>query len=497
MRFTSKYIYAILLIAEAVLLLLLLGNTLDPDLGWRLRIGSELWDSKQLVRDFVGYNSEIFEATKGQFVDHQWLSNLLIYRLYAKYSYVSLWFVALAIILLTVWLAHKLLRYRSRSAKFIAISFFLFSFIPILAGFRLQYIIYPAALILCLTKKFVSSFWHRALIYIPLFIIGSNIHGGGFVSLLPALVLLELDSEPIKGRLWLSLKNAILALLVAVVSLSVNPYGFGFWMLALDYIIDSTYKINVIEWMTLYAYPIPALSLLVLPVVLIVLYKCHRSISSTRIALLVFFILFAIQSRRMLPLAVLFLLPEISAVYEGVQSRLVTSKGKKSLLLTTFFTLLLASFVMLYNTTLNFPAKDPFVISSKYPTKAIQSMDKTETYVLNYYDWGGYLVWTRPDLQIAIDGRAPQHKYKNGTILSSYLSMINDLPNEIDGSESIGALLLKSSKDRICSPIDSILSLSSCERSEANGKKLVEHAISNPFFDCTHQDGVALVCYRK
>jgi hypothetical protein len=70
--------------------------------------------------------------------------------------------------------------------------------------------------------------------------------------------------------------------------------------------------------------------------------------------------------------------------------------------------------------------KNPFIYYKKScPVAAINYIknnnDLNNLKLFNAYGWGGCLIWNWPEKKIFIDGRMPQTKYKNQTIIEEYI----------------------------------------------------------------------------
>jgi hypothetical protein len=50
--------------------------------------------------------------------------------------------------------------------------------------------------------------------------------------------------------------------------------------------------------------------------------------------------------------------------------------------------------------------------------------------IFNSYDWGGYMIWAYPERKIFIDGRLPQYKFAEHTLLEEYLDFFEEDKHE-------------------------------------------------------------------
>ena len=82
----TKIIWILFYIFVFVFLLKNSYNYLDPDLGWHLKVGEQILTEKQ-VPDINYYNYTLYGE---KWVDHEWLSNAIMFWLYDNFGYLSL-----------------------------------------------------------------------------------------------------------------------------------------------------------------------------------------------------------------------------------------------------------------------------------------------------------------------------------------------------------------------------------------------------------------------
>lgn len=486
---------ASVLTSEILFLFLQRGNSLDPDLGWRLRIGQEFSKSHRIIRDFIGYNYEIFSQTRGQFVDHQWLSNFFVYNLYNKYSYVSLWLLALLVMVATIVIILMLTKGYKNSARIISITLFLSSFSLTFIGFRVQYLLYLAAALILLIDARVKSSKLKVIFYCILFMLGSNLHGGGFVVLIPLVLILE-SAEAFKRqpfKMWARIFLRSLSILVLILcSMTINPYGLSFWRVMGDYLVDPLYRRQILEWLPLYTSPSSLTALVVWSMLVLFVAIGRKRIPIKYLIVIGVFLLSALLSRRSLPLAVLGSVPCVTQALDAEFSRWRGVVGIGAVI----FSVIL--FIVFYSFDLGFqkimaPARNPFNSEEFYPRAALDWIEKDgrSLNLVNEYVWGGYIVWKYPKFHVLIDGRAPQQPLgQNKTLLSEYNTEIDRLRA---GNSLSQGYYIRQNANQPCSKLDLLVFHAGCVIAVANIVKEQEEFKMSPNLKYLYGDDKAIV----
>ena len=229
-----------------VFLLLLKGGLsyLDPDFGWHLKAGEEAWINK--IAPYQNYYNFTYTGT---WVNHEWLSDLLLYLSYNSLGYEFLVVIFALIIVLTLILLNTFV-YRNLSSQSNAALIIVFQLLGVLAamphfGIRIQELalLFVFLLLFILEKYNKNQNW-LVLLWLPiLFILWANLHASfllGLVLMFSWLSLKLLEKifakflKQFKLLSWLDLRKQISWLqlkwffLFSLISLFVtlfNPYG--------------------------------------------------------------------------------------------------------------------------------------------------------------------------------------------------------------------------------------------------------------------------------
>lgn len=406
-----------------VIILLLLGllplNSLDPDFGWHLYLGKNIVESRHLINSFVGYSN--FQNIS--IPDHEWLSDIILYLIYTEIGYWFLAILCIAIFLIIIKLLFSLCFQKTNNLyiTILALLPFLLSSNNLLHGIRLQLLLVLAAVLLVFIYEREKRYKIRLFYYFLIFLIGNNFHGGMMMlAIIPALLESQMFFLSDKNNLKRKLVALMVLTLILLTALSINPYGISIWKLAFDYGRDNYYKNHISEWMPAFIPPIRWFSSL-LPFTLVIfiffITQRYRKVSLPEAILLFIFLILSIRFVRFFALFLAIASPYIAQSLNDFVELVKFSKRRLNILATAaaistiFFLLTQINFVLLNSNpfdNVGYPKNALFHLSA-YPDKHN---------LFNTYEWGGYLLWTRPNDKVFIDGRAPQARIgPNKTLL--------------------------------------------------------------------------------
>src|SRR3989339_602104 len=385
---------------------------LDNDLGWHLKVGEEF-----VTKHEIPYNEHFNYTLEGEkWIDHEWLIDVFSFIVFKNFGYITLSiFFALLIVLVLALQKHYLQKY---FLKNVTGEYFLmfFQFLGIKAslphlGVRMQEIT-----ILCLFLLFFIL--HK------------------FVLIKKYNVISKIKME-FKNKL--DLKSIYIFSFFALFSFLatfINPYGWRLYEFLFGY-KNSYYLTHIVEWIPFYFLPVKYYQLLysaiVLSLVIVFLYLSLKKIEKKyflkldlwQLALAVLFVFLALKSRRHFPLLFIASMPFIIIFYiEHIAAHYQNNKKPTQLILFSkiflVLVLVLASFKMVVNTQFNNnPFNSAFYCSNSFPCEAVKFIKENpelmQKKLFNEYDWGGFLIWTMPEMKLFIDGRLPQFSFNEHT----------------------------------------------------------------------------------
>lgn len=473
--------------------------SLDPDLGWHLRLGQAIVEKKGMITNLVGFN--YFAPLRT--TDHEWLSNLLFYGINKWLGYPGLMILFGIIFLVTLWLAWRIAGnyLKSQKAVLFLLVIALLSF-SISFGVRVQFLLIFATLWLLYIKIFINSPWWRAIFYAITTLVINNLHGG-FITLLPIVFLLELDifhqKIPRRAKIY-QYATVVLAALLPVVA---NPNGWRYLHLLFAY-SDKYYQLHIAEFLPIFSFPITMkiLTAFIPLSVMIFLFTINgywKKLRYFEIILLLFYGYLGIRYIRQFPIFISLLLPFAAQATADLQK--MTGKNRLVAESVAWFSGLLV-FCYFIPALVNSPGLIPAGFNSNfYPQQAANFVSQNHPVngnFLNPYNWGGYLTWTHPELQIYMDGRGPAD---NGMpILKEYNNFYSDDQATITTNlkkYDISYILVQ--KPSIYSAYDMwLLSVIDKKGYQKMGKNnLIDYLQDNDEWQKVYEDPISLAYFKK
>jgi len=452
--------------------LLLLNNSyryLDPDLGWHLRVGEAISASGEIPRINL-YNYTF----TGNWVDHEWLGDLWLYKIYSSLGYLSVSVLFSVIVLAALALLHlETKRYFPNVSPAIIIFFQVLGVVAALPslGVRLQVFgLFFVVLILTLISAYDrKSDWRLTLFWPPLFYLWASLHASFLLGLclLVAWFFIRVV-EKLAGHFkitWLNFNQGLksvsqfvvsaVAIVATFLATCLTPYRGELYYFLLGY-RDSFYQMHIREWLPQHVFPLQYMQLfymaLVAAIVFLYVYyfrRLNKGINLWEIFLVVTFIFLGWQSRRHFPLLVFVTMPFVifyaqSLINEGRSFHEWKLPNWLNGFIILCFLLSSASLLLQIRTP-----KNPFVsFCQTYPCQAVEFLknrpDLDSYRLFNDYGWGGYLIWNLPERLLFIDGRLPQKEFAGHTFLQEYYEFFEkdaDIKSKLD-DYNIGLVLI-------------------------------------------------------
>lgn len=411
---------------------------LDPDFGWHLRFGEIIWQTKDVPHNQIF----MWTLTNKDWVDHEWLSNLIIYGLWNFGGYILISFIFALLPLLTIFLinrylfTHYLFTIQSRVSLAVIELFIFLAMAPHL-GVRVQEITLLASSFLFLL--FVFYYRNRSSTppwWLPLFFyIWTCLHAGSLIGLTFFFIWLCIESigyyypkfSTIFGIPPLSKKLLLSWLIIGAISFLgtlLTPYGLTLYNFLFEY-RDTFYQSHISEWLSPFKFPFNYKQIIFIILVTVTsvgsFFNLEKKIPLFNLLVTVFLILMAINSVRHFPLLMVAWLILILPYCLPELTNKINTKILASFLPLTFFFLIILSSYILISTKFT---TDPFnSYCNKYPceaTKFLKNFYTPDQRMLNSYNYGGYLIGVAPEIKLFIDGRLPQYPYNNHSILEEY-----------------------------------------------------------------------------
>jgi len=389
----------------------------DPDVWWHLRTG------QLILHDHALFHSDPYSFTRsGQpWVDHEWLSEVLMFVLYRVAGAGGLIVVFAAIIAATLLLVFR----RCPGRPYLAALMTLWGAVASapMWGVRPQiFSLLLASVFLVLlevSEKLPNLLWWTA----PLMLLWVNLHAGYPIGLaFLAFFLLGEGLEAAAGpEPWqLSaprLKRLALAFVVCLALVVLNPNGARIYIYPLETLRSSSMHKFIQEWFSPNFHDPMYVPLLLMLLALIAgLALSPRRPRFRTLVLLLATIPAGLRSMRHIPILVLILVP----VLAELATAWIRRRGDRRLLPRGFrepsSRTLLVNIIVLITFAVFTVVRVRQVVGSQstteakhFPTAAVAFLERERPPgpILNHYNWGGYLIWKLyPQYLVFIDGRA-------------------------------------------------------------------------------------------
>ncbi|MFA6417375.1 MAG: hypothetical protein WCW61_04260 [Patescibacteria group bacterium] len=420
---------------------------LDPDFGWHLKVGQEIALTGQVP------NANLYNYTyTGDWVDHEWLSNLALYHLYDFAGYEALVILFALVIIATLILLNIFV---SRHSKYqipiwLSASLQLLGILAALPhfGVRLQELALPLTLLVLIILNHYERRrqWSFLLFLAPLFWLWASLHASFLIGLflIAAFIAIKIGERLVYQRkfwsfidnnklmAWKEIGFLGLGFLISLIATFITPYKLGLYKFLVGY-KNNAYLSLIQEWLPQYTFPLHYYQLIYLAIgaaaILFYIYyrlKAKRGLEVWPFFLTFLFLVLSFKSRRHFPLFLIVTFAFIVETYSYffVEIKIAYYKWLRYLL---FFCLLLVIASQLINIK---PVPQPFTgFCDDYPCAATQFLKANPQYmaghVFNEYGWGGFLISELPETKIFIDGRLPQVAFANWTFIEEYNSFFH------------------------------------------------------------------------
>jgi hypothetical protein len=399
----SIYVFVIFVVFAASLF-----KIADLDFWWHLKTGQVTLEQKQFQRTEI-YS---FTAAGREYIDHEWLFQVVMFWFYSKFGPAGAIILKSAIFSLIYVLTTRYLLLQNTSPFLI----FAIQFLSICGG--LPRMIERPEIFTALF--FITTFLtvdyslrnHKraALIFLPpLFAIWSNFHAAVILGLILLGIfaiglvlefLIRREQYPIYYNPSVKdLGVLLLVLIVCTVASGVNPYGYRVLTVPFELtsIIDSGI-LNNDEWKKPSPFTLPFYYICVLFAFAMALLNFRR-LSIVHFLLMCFFAYISMKYIRNTGMFCWFL-----PLFVGPYVKDISQQYKWQIQIGAALALL----SLIYLTTFAFPFERGIGIASYFPQRlsVFTKQQNLQGNMLNSYAFGGYLIWSLyPERKIFIDGR--------------------------------------------------------------------------------------------
>jgi len=370
----------------------------DTDFGWHYRCGKEFLTSGSLcIKNNFSYFLPGYQA---YYTGH--LYDIIISFVYDHWGFLGISFVGSIVFTLAALVFIKLIN----NIKLGFVTYFIFfalSYSIFGLGFRPQIISY---LFLFILLWLLESKNKKFFFFIPiLFLFWVNLHIGFFIGLFVLIFFVFYEKKGINRS------QKLLIVFISFLTTLINPFGINVYREIFNH-FTSPLGLMIAEWVK----PSPFHLVLIISLTIfgLVFIIKQRPINFFYLLLLIFFSLLSLDARRNLP----FFYPIFFYVIQDSFKDLKILKGFfDEIFIPILFSIVIFALIIYIPKTIEFNAswteycqKGQIV----YPCQAIKNYPKLVGNVFNTYEWGGFLIWQKPNNRVFVDGRMPAWRDENG-----------------------------------------------------------------------------------
>ena len=378
----------------------------DPDLGWHLRCGQQIWQKGNLC------SQNTFSVLMENYLwaDVRALYQLLIYPFYRLFGLFGLSlinsFLMLASLVFFLSLSGK------KGMKIISLPLVIFLSWTVLGfGIRNQLLSFFYFLVLLKLIELANQNKMKWFFLSPLImLLWANSHGGFIIGLILLFIFL------LEKTIWLitrqQFKNYLPTLGIILLSIGAtffNPFNLKIYFEAWRHFYTVPLAKLIAEWVP----PNPSFQILILlffisGVGFIFRFK-KQNLLLFKLLVLTALAIFAFKARRNLSFFFIFFAYLLASVKLKLkfEKKIIQPLALLSILAIFSFGL----FFQLPKTLFINSNWDRFCQSGhvKYPCQAVEFLksQSEKGNIFNRYEWGGFLIWQLPEYKIFVDGRMP------------------------------------------------------------------------------------------
>ena len=472
------------------------------DIGLHLKSGQLMWEQKQILQaDPFSYT-----VPGTQWINHQWLAQLITYALYALGGYTALIMSSVLIMLCTFLILYKI----SSVKNFIGTPLLL-----MLIVLFSEWMIEPRPhtgtwLLFCLyiyrlfSHRENTGIYYDALLLILLQLLWANLHGAYILGIcliglaMMSDILHRITGAPFFTRYTAQQSSCLLLpilWILAVAACLCNPAGWRLLLRPFTQLTTPVYMNRLGEWASLFTPLGPVTPHFILPFILytilggIILLCSLRKLRFSDIILTLCFFILAVKSRRNLILFGYASLPVIASYGCALQETFLNKRPRLSTVCAWGICALVWGITLIHI---------PAVISNRYymssreawyyglglnqttiPEKAFEQLKRIHTTgnIFNSFGIAGYVIWKGyPSYKVFIDGRNVMY---GPELFNTYLSVCEQ-PAQWDN------LVFKYTITR------AIIGLH-----ESGTEKLIAYLFNRPDWSLVWIDGIAAVFVKK
>lgn len=398
----------------------------DPDLGWQLRCGQEIWTSGTIC------SPNHFSALLANFpyINHSFGYQVLLYPFFKLLSFTGLSFLNSIVLLVSFFLLLRLSGDRNIRLVLIPLVI-LFSWSVFSFGIRGQVLSFLYLLVILYLVDYTDG-QNRKIFWLipPVIFLWSNSHGSFILGIALILFLfIQKTADLIAKRInFKEYRSMSLIYLISLLASFINPFTYKVYLEAWRHFYTVHLNTLIAEW-------VPPNTLLRLTILLFFGLACFVlfKFSNQRLRLFKFLALIALtllafKARRNLPFFFVFTTYTLTSIEWKI-------KNLEPVVLLCSLTIFVSGVLFQLPRTIaankNLQSLCEYSSAPKYACQAViflrQQSQKGN--IFNTYEQGGFLIWQLPEHKVFIDGRMPAWPTSSGkSPYTIYLDILQTRP---------------------------------------------------------------------
>ncbi|PIQ73813.1 hypothetical protein COV58_00470 [Candidatus Roizmanbacteria bacterium CG11_big_fil_rev_8_21_14_0_20_36_8] len=389
----------------------------DPDFGWHYQCGSNLLSGKPCLTNTFSYFLPNYQAFNPSFV----------FDTITALTFNSIGFIGVSILYASLMTAVFYLFYHL-SKQHILIAAVAFAIIIFLSngtldlGWRSQIVTYGFYVfgLYILSRRKIRTYSVLMLIWV-------NSHIGFFTGIiLYSFYFLDQSIRVIIDNKYKKEWVVTVAIgATSIIATFINPFGWKVYREIFNH-LSSPLNTMIAEWV---GPPITHIILIIIiSIILPITQTIKRKFTLFQFLNLIFFGILAIMARRNLP--IFYTIAAIQILILLPKSR--TDKNYLFLIFPVISAIFISVAIIHINLTSKFYNDWSTYCTegaARYPCAALKVYPQISGNVYAAYEWGGFLIWQRPDIKVFSDGRMPAWRDENGeSPYNVYLHILQTRP---------------------------------------------------------------------
>ncbi len=384
--------------------------TADTDLWGHIKFGEHLWLSKAFARtDIYSYT-----AYGREWINHEWLSELLMYFVYENFGSPGLLIGKLLVGFAIIFLLSQISFHRTPHPLVYSLVFILAVFV-MSPGFMTRPQIltfFFTALFLYILHLYFEKQKNLLWLLPIIMILWVNSHGGFLIGagILPVVLGSEIITGSFKKRKKGDLRTLIFWCVMTEISVLANPYGYRLMVFLYQ---SLSLPRNIGEWEAVGILDFSYLRFKLFAIlVLVTLFLQREKNRYWEIGIIIIVLVFAFRHQRHTPIFAITAAPYLAEKLSILAKRMNLFSRIKSLwvyVILNTVVVLLIGFQLFHAANRHIRTEFNIIVDPKmYPVYAVHFLkqNKIKGNILLPFEWGEYAIWKlHPDCKVSIDGR--------------------------------------------------------------------------------------------